>query len=628
MSLRLINYQTDYRTGYDNILDDFFRKSLRGADQYWRAVGYFSSSALESFGTPLGDFVKNEGTIRLVTSVELSSEDLEAIQHGYPKQEICSHRIVQIIDNDFADGIGDGATRLARLLELGRLDIRIAVPKLRTGIYHEKIGLFFDESDFVAFTGSSNESRNAFENNRECVEVFTSWESAFRAQRKRTHFEELWNGTDVGVDVYNFPEIAEKQLLRVCGTRKGDHRRKALKENKWQHQEDAADIFLSAEHGILNMATGTGKTRTSLSILTSLFKDQLIDTVIVCTDGNDLLDQWYIELLRIRKTVGDDVSVFRHYSDRKDLQAFAQHPRQSILLLSRSNAAVALNILNAEQGRRTLLIYDEVHGLGSEKLRDTLKDLSNHIRYRLGLSATPERPYDSDGNHFIREHVGPVLYNFGLHEAIERQILAPFDYYPLSYCLTEEDKSRIAGIIRRQSVREQLGNPIGETELRIMIARVHKTSAAKLPIFSEFIDKHQHMLKRCIIFTETMEYGASVFDIVHKHRPDFRTYFSGEDQSTLERFARGDLECLITCHRLSEGIDIQSLSNVILFSSEAGQLETIQRIGRCLRTNPADAGKTANVIDFIRTTDSNTGTNADQSRCDWLMELSQVRPQL
>ncbi len=627
MSLRDIQYQTDYRSGYDNIVEDFVRPSLRVAREYCRAVGYFSSSALESFGAPLGEFIGNGGKIRLVCSVELSSSDLREIENGTPKPDICAHRLVQIIENEFADGVGNGTTRLARLLEIGRLEIQIAVPKSGTGIYHEKIGIFVENGDFVAFTGSANESRNAFENNRECVDVYTSWESPERAQRKRDHFEVLWDDDDEGVEVHTFPEAAKKKLLRVCGEWEAGRKRRRRRSKKWRHQEDAAKAFLSAERGVLNMATGTGKTRTALNILRSLFETDQIDTVVICTDGNDLLDQWYKELLDIRKEVGDDVRVFRHYRDRKEIQEFALDPKRTFLLLSRSSAAMALKQLGAAQGQRTLLIYDEVHGLGSPGNRDRLTGLSDDVRYRLGLSATPERPYDQDGNTFIEEDVGPVLYTFGLHEAIERQILAPFNYHPLSYTPTEEDRSRIAAIYRKKKAREVAGEPMAEAELWIELARVYKTSEAKLPVFVQFLEEHQRMLERCIIFTETMDYGRSVLEIVHRHRPDFHTYFSGEDQSTLQRFARGDLECLITCHRLSEGIDIQSLGNVILFSSERGQLETVQRIGRCLRTNPDEPGKVANVVDFIRESDDDAVPNADEQRRDWLSALSQVRPQ-
>ncbi len=626
MGLRDIAYQEDYRSGYDNIVEDFFRPSLREAKLYWRAVGYFSSSALEAFGAPLGDFIKNGGQIRLVTSVELSDGDMKAIENGAVRQDICAQRLERIIETEFADGIGDGVARLARLLEIGRLEIRIAVPKTGTGIYHEKIGLFIDGDNYVAFTGSSNESRNAFENNRECVDVYPSWDSTVRASRKRAHFEALWDRTDKGVEVYSFPEAAQKKLLRVVGEWEAGRRQKQQQSKKWRHQDEALENFLAAERGVLNMATGTGKTRTALKVLQALVERDEIDTVIVCTDGNDLLDQWYGELLSVRKTAGRDLRVFRHYRDAKEAQGFTLDPKNAILLVAREPVASALRQLSKAQARRTLLIHDEVHGLGSPGNRARLAGLSDDVRFRLGLSATPEREYDQEGNAFIEDHIGPVLMTFGLREAIERGILAPFNYYPLPFELTDADRERIAAIYRRRKAREAAGNPMSETEVWIEIARVYKTSEAKLPIFAEFIKDHQDLLKRCIVFTETMEYGNAVLDIVHKYRPDFHTYYSGEQADTLRKFARGDLECLITCHRLSEGIDIRSLNTVILFSSERARLETIQRIGRCLRTNPDDPDKIANIVDFIREGDEGDDPNADEERRDWLTELSTVRP--
>jgi len=626
MSLKDIRYKEDYRSGYDDIVKDVFQPSLRQSNRYWRAVGYFSSSALEAFGAPLGEFVKQGGVIRLVTSVELSESDLKAIENGLNKRDVCSYRLETLIDQQFAAGVGDGVARLGLLLELGRLEIQIAVPKTGTGIYHEKIGIFLDDEDYVAFSGSSNESRNAFENNRECIDVFPSWSSAIRAQRKREHFEAVWNGTDKGVEIYTFPEAAKQKLIRISKEHRFPPPIKHSYSRKWRHQDEALTIFLAAERGVLNMATGTGKTRTARKILSTLFQQSKIDTAIVCTDGNDLLDQWYSELLDARKDVERDLRIYRHYRDTKDLEEFLLAPAGALLLISREPVASALRRLTMAQAGRSLLIHDEVHGLGSPANRARLDGLSDNVRFRLGLSATPERPYDQDGNRFIEEHIGPVLMTFTLRQAIERGILAPFRYYPLSYVPTDDDRTRIASLYRKRSAQEQAGTPMTEADLWIEIARVYKTSEAKLPVFEDFISENQDLLRRCIVFVETMNYGEAVLAIVHQYRADFHTYFSGDEQSTLQRFARGDLECLVTCHRLSEGIDIQSLNTVILFSSERGRLETIQRIGRCLRTNPDDPDKTANIVDFIRETNDDENTSADEERRDWLIELSRVRP--
>lgn len=633
MSLRDLQYQEDYRSGYDDILADFLRPSLRASVEYWRAVGYFSSSALESFGTPLGEFIKGGGTIRLVTSVELSASDVQAMENGARKQDICEQRLEQIIEEQFADGVGDGVSRLALLLEMGRLEIKIAVPKTGAGIYHEKIGVFLDGATYVSFSGSSNESRNAFENNRECIDVYPAWLSPSRAGRKRQHFEELWAGTDRGVDVYKFPDAAKKKLLRVADHYRNRRReappRKALP--KWRHQDEAVSRFLAAERGILNMATGTGKTRTALRVLTELFATNQIDTAVITTDGNDLLAQWYDELLSVRKQISAKIQLYRDYDHHKEVQEFLLAPKKAILLVSRMGGpkreplAIALRQIGPALGPRTLLIHDEVHRLGSPGNRTRLAGLSDLVRYRLGLSATPDRDYDFEGNAFIKEHIGPELMRFELSDAIKRGILAPFNYYPLPFALTDEDKRKVRDVYAKQAAREANGQPMSDEEVWIEIAKVYKTSPAKLPVFSEFIKQHPELLQRCIVFVETEEYGNEVLEIIHQYRADFHTYLSGEPSETLRRFAKGQLECLITCHRVSEGIDIQSLSSVILFSSARARLETIQRIGRCLRSDSSNPGKVANIVDFIRVSEDGADPTSDEERSIWLSELSKLR---
>ena len=201
--------------------------------------------------------------------------------------------------------------------------------------------------------------------------------------------------------------------------------------------------------------------------------------------------------------------------------------------------------------------------------------------------------YDAEGNDFIETHVGPLLFRFPLEAAIAEGILCEFDYYPLYYFPSDDDRQRIQGIFARASVREATGDPMSDEELWIELSRVHKTSKAKLPAFDAFVRRHPELLNRCIVFVETREYGEQVLEIIHRYRHDFHTYYASEDHETLRRFATGQVACLLTCHRLSEGIDIRGLESVVLFSSARARLETIQRIGRSLRVDPSNPSKRA-----------------------------------
>lgn len=55
--------------------------------------------------------------------------------------------------------------------------------------------------------------------------------------------------------------------------------------NKWVHQDIAVKTFLEKEHGILAMATGTGKTITALRIINQLFEEGRIHRVIITMFG-------------------------------------------------------------------------------------------------------------------------------------------------------------------------------------------------------------------------------------------------------------------------------------------------------------------------------------------------------
>lgn len=638
----ILNLKSFYRSGHSDLGRDFFVPCLSSCTSYKRAVGYFSSSVLTAWAQVLPRIAELDTIrIQLLASPVLSDQDKDAIQNAVSPekrdrllQEYADQIVLDAID--FSKAPLNVALRLKLLTWLianNKLELRFAFPEHidTPGTFHEKIGVFEFPSDrIVAFSGSANESEYGYSRNYESIEVFRSWlpHDIERVRNKCEQFEDAWHGNALGLRMLPLSENALAQVKSRAPNQPPSPSEFAeafeLEHNRWRHQDIAVERFLEHERGVLEMATGTGKTRTALRIFKRLVEKDEIDTLIVATDGTDLLDQWFAQLLTTTQEIERGFSVIRHYYDYHDRERFQLNPKLKILLTSRLALPPALRSLKSADATRTLLIHDEVHALGSTQNRADLSKLSNDIRFRLGLSATPEREYDQVGTQFIEEHIGPVIFRFGLDEAIRQGILAPFYYYPLGYWPDENDRQRLQAIYRRQAARENTDNPMSKEELWTALAYVHKTSAAKLPIFRNFIDQSSNLLTRCIIFVETREYGEKVLEIVHRHRHDFHTYYSEDDSNTLKRFAKGDLECLITCHRLSEGIDIQNLTTVILFSSARSRLETIQRMGRCLRIDPTNPTKRANIIDFIRQSDDPQERNTDMKRQLWLAELAAI----
>lgn len=502
------------------------------------------------------------------------------------------------------------------------------------GIYHEKYGIFeFPWGDKVAFVGSANESIFGHVHNYEKIHVFRSWlaEDAQRVAVTDRDFEKEWSGEAPGLTVVPLSDRALKLITECAPEERPDKLPKKTRPNpegqdhRWRHQEEAVKEFLKAGNGVIEMATGTGKTRTALKILSRLIGSGNIDGAIVTVDGTDLLDQWSQEILAWASVQDRRFSILRQYDDNHEVQSFALNSSDAVLVISRQQLSKLMKLLSTKGRSRLFVIHDEVHGLGSPSLRAALGGEHSSFGYRLGLSATPIREYDDVGTAFIESEIGPVIFHFDLTDAIKRGILCEFDYVPMQYDLTDDDKKRLQSVYSRQAARARSGNPMGEEELWMELAKVYKTAEQKPQIFAEFMTMRAESLRSALLFVEEKWYGDLILPIIDKYTHLYRTYYAEDDRANLIRFAGGEIDCLITCHRISQGIDIKNLKSVFLFSSARARLETVQRIGRCLRVDPNNDKKRALVVDFVRApVQGEMAVNADQDRAAWLTELSKI----
>lgn len=392
-----------------------------------------------------------------------------------------------------------------------------------------------------------------------------------------------------------------------------------MEENRWEHQEQAVRCFLREEKGILEMATGTGKTRTAIRIMKELFCQGAIDQAIVITMGNDLLAQWHRELLTHYK----EAILFRWYGGYREFARFSLtgFPCKILLLSMIPEHMETVLRKMREKGSRTLLVFDEVHRAGAVMSRKKLVPYLDSYRFRLGLSATPFREYDEEGTEFLESSIGPVIFRFGLEDAIRKGILCRFRYLTLPYELTAEEKKKKQKIIAKYAKMREVQH-VAEEDMYRELARVNKLASQKLSEFQKLLEVHPEILERCIIFVETREYGLGLQRILLRHTYRFHTYYGRDDSSNLIRFADGQIQCLITCKKISEGIDIHSVKHIVLFSSDRGKLQTMQRIGRSLRKEETNSDKTAVIVDFIYRGMVNEDTTADQERARWLTGLS------
>lgn len=269
-----------------------------------------------------------------------------------------------------------------------------------------------------------------------------------------------------------------------------------------------------------------------------------------------------------------------------------------------------------------------ISGVLSRANIEFVENLSGRLspyRYRLGLSATPEREYDEAGNDFLLNEIGEVIFEFTLQDAIQKGILCEFNYIPLPYVLSDEEKLKKRKIIAAFNAKKESGEPVDEKDMFTQLALVNKTAVNKLEEFESLISQRPELLQKCIIFVQTMEYGAKLQEILVRYSDKYHTYYADDEKINLENFAAGKIDCLLTCKKVSEGIDISSVTNIILFSSDRSRLVTTQRIGRALRLDKNNPEKKATVVDFVIEDSEENDNNADADRAEWLTELSQTR---
>src|SRR5699024_12793935 len=92
-----------------------------------------------------------------------------------------------------------------------------------------------------------------------------------------------------------------------------------------------------------------------------------------------------------------------------------------------------------------LLVIDEAHNFGA---RHYAKHLLSNANYRLALSAPIERHNDEEGTDILYDYFGKKSIQYTLKDAIENDMLTPYEYYPIPVYLEEE--------IGRASCRERV----------------------------------------------------------------------------------------------------------------------------------------------------------------------------
>lgn len=642
MSLIDLNIKSEYRSLIDNVVDDFYVPVLKESVLYQRAVGFFSSSALIAISKGVEGLISNGGKIQIIASPRLSQEDIDEIRKGYEVRKVLERALLRGIETHNSVEDTSRLSYIASLIANGVLDIKIAFLSTNNEIamYHEKMGIMNDiEGNAVAFSGSMNESENAFSANYESFDVFCSWTNEKeRVFQKQMAFQAIWNDYEPGVETIDFPEAVKDRIYAFNNSLRRNSGLKTPEENSLPedamflppdfkirpYQESAIQNWKENGYcGIYDMATGTGKTLTALASIEQLFSDnhKRLGVVIVCPYQH-LVEQWVEDIVRfgIKPIVGYSSSSQKSW--KKNL---AQAVRSFNLRVSdffcfiTTNASFVTKTVQDQIGilsEDVVFVVDEAHNMGALNYRRYLPD---NIKYRLGLSATIDRHNDESGTTALAKYFGKKCIAYSLKDAIDSQMLTRYYYYPVLTYLDQDELSDYLSITGQlaKAIHKKNGKVVlteRAKQLLIKRSRIVAGAKGKLPELQRQIAPHiddKHILVYCGATTvrdeDDADFSKRQIDLVadllgntlNMRVGRFTSQESAQERAQIrEAFAEGNaLQVLVAIKCLDEGVNIPSIKTAFILASSTNPKEYIQRRGRVLRKFP---GKEFAVIyDFI-----------------------------
>lgn len=646
----------------------FFLQHFKNSNKLQFHLGFYSSKVFSLLGKSLAIFISNGGNIELIINHVLTSSDknmlldVESSIDTFP--EDFDKELIEFLNSDKTD-IKHFFNCIAYLIRKGRIQIKIVKPL--KGLAHSKEGLFSDGFTEVFFTGSANFTLSALTDNEEKIHVFdgTNKDNTAKIRRFKKDFEKIWSGDSenhrylspketesVELNILNKTEY--KEISELLTDELNDLREviniSSLSSRKVQEEIGKTQIHLSkilskphfpypkgprdyqkqayinwkknSYQGLFAMATGTGKTITSLNCILNEYFEKNYYRFLVLVPSIPLANQWKNEIENKFNFSSVIICNSRNPGWANDLRSSLK----SINITAEGNVVIVAtySTFKTDRFRNTLfngfgnlintltLIADEVHSMGSSRL---LKTLPENIIKRIGLSATPERVYDQEGSlkltKFFNSSPPTYTYQYNMYDAIDNGVLCPYFYYPTFFSLEDEELNQYLELTDqlRKHIDPQTGTYSKSKDAeKLLILRkniIHKAKNKLSCLISIIEDIGPTEFKDAFIYVpegfepdynrdddfllDTSDkrlletYTKEIYDRFGLKLKSFTGETKGRDH-ILQMFEEGKYDALLAMKCLDEGIDVPRTRIAVFCSSTGNPRQFVQRRGRVLRT--------------------------------------------
>ena len=255
-----------------------------------------------------------------------------------------------------------------------------------------------------------------------------------------------------------------------------------------------------------------------------------------------------------------------------------------------------------------LLIVDEAH-----RFTQRPENLRRAYSYMLGLSATPINGKQNESGIALLDFFGGLAYNLPIEEALERNFLVHYNYFPVYVTATSAEEenfnaisSNMAGCFRDGVLidRERF---VKYVRARLRIMGMAEEKLARIKTFVDQIKEKDHFVVYCgdgRLFDEQDEEIRHI-QFVQNQMDDMgirTSQFTANENmdrrmELVDMFNKQEIDALVAIRCLDEGINIPSIKSALILSSNDDYREFVQRRGRILRKYKGK--KSADIYDVI-----------------------------
>ncbi|MDD2678810.1 MAG: DEAD/DEAH box helicase family protein [Candidatus Nanoarchaeia archaeon] len=656
---------TYYNSDSDTI-KEFLLPVLKRTKIYKRESYSFSSAIYSLINDALIDIIENDCKIYYIVGLDLNEDDWEAIADGLTAgRKIIENEIklefgkienlIKKLKNPYDRERKKHRLKvLSYLVSTGILKIKIGFVTKKGRIknptkykFHPKIMIFKDfEGNTIVANGSTNESLGGHEHNEESFNVFKSWNksSLVFMEDHIKKFEDFWTNASENIktipinalvnneivnrfkkpyfkgkqEIFNIEK--ELNFLYLKSLKKGSEKenkseikKEILEKNEEieknvlqlrDYQKEAVNKwFENKKKGFFRMATGTGKTETSIGVLFDLMNKEIPLFTVIVTNGVSMVEQWIERLKRYGIT---SFGACSKYSDwrikfKKISTAVSLGYENKGICITTYQTFSSNDFIEIvkEIGCKTFIIADEVHHAGAPEFK---KGLLDSYDYRLGLSATPKRWFDKEGTKFLESYFGDTVYSFSMKEAMTKinpstgkTFLCKYKYYPILVDFTKEENDKYLDLTKKIGRRAHIikkydfNDPIIKG-LTLKRSELKNNASLKLFELENLFKKLGSELTYCIIYctSKQMVFIKKLLQKYKKIYTEFTQYQNATQRNKiLSNFdmgrEKGGYDILLAIDCLNEGIDLPEAKLGIFLENGTNPVEFIQRRGRLLR---------------------------------------------